>query len=77
MQWIVNTLQEFWGVGTRYSVTTDAQPHEANFFKLDCSRARDLLQFQPVWTLEETLETIVNWYKAFNNGHDMRSEAKR
>ena len=75
VQWIVNTMQELWGEGAKYSVTKDPQPHEATFLKLDCSRAKDLLQWQPVWTLEETLDTIVHWYKAFNNGQDMRSQA--
>lgn len=75
VQWIVNTMQKLWGEGAGYSVTTSPQPHEATFLKLDCSKARDLLQWQPVWSLEETLETIVHWYKVFNAGEDMRTHA--
>lgn len=75
VQWIVNTMQTLWGEGADYSITSEPQPHEATFLKLDCSRARDLLQWRSVWTLEETLETIVQWYKAFNNSDDMRAQA--
>jgi len=75
VNWIVNTMQKLWGEGASYSITDAPQPHEATFLKLDCSRARDLLQWQPAWGLEHTLGTIVNWYRAYGRGDDMRAVA--
>lgn len=75
VEWIVNTMQALWGEGASYSITDQPQPHEATFLKLDCSRARDLLNWQPVWSLEDTLNTIVDWYQAFKQEENMRSVA--
>jgi len=41
--------------------------------RLDCSKARAQLGWHQVWTLETTLEKIVDWYKAFRDGKDVRA----
>ncbi|MCW3480612.1 CDP-glucose 4,6-dehydratase [Neisseriaceae bacterium JH1-16] len=38
-------------------------PHEANLLYLDSSLARQRLGWQPVWSLEETLEQTASWYQ--------------
>ncbi len=75
VSWIVTKMQELWGDGAHWSITNTPQPHEATFLKLDCSRARDLLHWHPVWTLTESLEIIVDWYQAFNRNENMRTHA--
>jgi nucleoside-diphosphate-sugar epimerase len=49
-----------------------AQPHEAQTLRLDSSRAREQLGWRPLWDLERALESIVDWYRAFASGEDMR-----
>jgi CDP-glucose 4,6-dehydratase len=52
----------------------DEQPqlHEANYLKLDSSKARTQLGWQPRWNLETALEKIVGWHQAWHNKKDMR-----
>ena len=49
-----------------------SQLHEANYLKLDSSKARSRLSWQPKWDLETALEKIMNWHHAWHNKKDMR-----
>lgn len=39
----------------------DGGPHEANFLKLDCSKAKTAFGWKPVWNVETTMKKIVEW----------------
>lgn len=41
------------------------QPHEAGLLKLDCSKARTKLDWQPGWDVSQTLEKTATWYKTY------------
>ena len=41
-------------------------PHEAHFLKLDASKARACLNWQPVLPLHQALDWIIEWYRAFH-----------
>jgi CDP-glucose 4,6-dehydratase len=45
--------------------TVPDQAHEAGMLKLDCSKARAMLQWAPVWNRETAVEKTVLWYKSF------------
>ena len=51
---------------------TNVNPHEADFLKLDISKAKEKLNWKPVWELNKSLERIVYWHKAWKNNEDMR-----
>jgi CDP-glucose 4,6-dehydratase len=53
----------------------DAVPgvHEAHLLRLDCSKARSILGWQPGWTLAIALNKIVSWHKAVEAGEDART----
>lgn len=70
---IVNQLTQLWGDGAEWFLSQDVHPHEAHYLKLDCSKARMRLNWQPVWSLETTLEKIVSWQKAWLNGEDIKA----
>ena len=73
VNWIADKMAGMWGEGARWELFGDeAQPHEATYLKLDISRARTYLNWQPTWMLSETLERIVNWQKAFLGGASAR-----
>ena len=72
VEWITQTICELWGEKATYEVDTNPQPHEANYLKLDCSKAKALLDWYPIWNIHQTLESIVDWSKAFIRGDDMR-----
>ena len=40
-------------------------PYEAGFLKLDCSKAHSKLKWRPVWDIKKTLSMTARWYKGF------------
>lgn len=60
-----------WGDGARWQLDGADHPHEAHFLKLDCSKAKAQLGWQPVLELAPTIEKTVHWYKAWLGGTDM------
>jgi CDP-glucose 4,6-dehydratase len=40
-------------------------PHEAGILRLDCAKARDALQWRPVWNTEQTFRRTARWYRDF------------
>lgn len=68
---MVGMLCELWGNGAFWRTEGATGVHEANFLKLDCSKARYRLGWKPRWTIQEALEKTVEWYKAFYRQEDM------
>ena len=73
VQWILEKMVKFWGEGARYEWDKSEQPHEANFLKLDCSKATSRLKWHPQWRLADTLEKIVHWHRSWLQGADMQT----
>jgi CDP-glucose 4,6-dehydratase len=72
VRWIVDQLANHWGKDASWTHDHDVNLHEAHFLKLDCSKARYLLNWKPKWSLSQTLGHIINWHKAYLNKSDMR-----
>ncbi len=72
VEWITATICKLWGNGASFSIDTNPQPHEANYLKLDCSKAKAELDWSPKWNIETSLKTIVDWNKAFIRGENIR-----
>ncbi|MES2128351.1 MAG: CDP-glucose 4,6-dehydratase [Pseudomonadota bacterium] len=70
--WIIERLCQVWGDGASWALDANPQPHEATYLKLDCSKAKARLQWQPRWNLGQTIEQIVEWHKAHARGANMR-----
>jgi len=76
VQWIVEKLTQSWGDGAAWHVDGGTHPHEAHYLKLDCSKARAALGWQPRWNLSQALQAIIVWHKAHSapqGGDDMRA----
>ena len=71
VEWITKTLCELWGDGASYSIDLNPHPHEANYLKLDCSKAKAELGWMPKWNIEKALSSIVNWNKAHLDNEDI------
>jgi CDP-glucose 4,6-dehydratase len=72
VEWIANTFCNLWGKGASFSIDRDPQPHEANYLKLDCSKAKVELSWTPKWNIVTALESIVAWHKAYLAGENIR-----
>ncbi|MDX8386444.1 MAG: CDP-glucose 4,6-dehydratase [Gallionella sp.] len=72
VQWIVEQLTQKWGDGASWQTDKGDHPHEAHYLKLDCSKAKMKLDWQPRWHLGQALEMIVDWQRAWLAKEDMR-----
>lgn len=72
VSWIVEELRRRWG-GRPAWRHEPAPLHEAQYLKLDSSRARQRLGWRPVVRLEAALDSIVEWHEAHAAGEDMRA----
>ena len=72
VQWLVEKLVQYWGNDASWFLSEGEHPHEAHYLKLDCSKAKMRLNWQPIWGLEETLGRIVDWQKAWMSGKDIK-----
>ena len=73
VQWILDKMVHFWGKGAYYEIDKSQQPHEANFLKLDCSKATTRLKWHPQWRLEYNLEKITTWHRAWLDRKNMKN----
>ena len=72
VQWIVEHLCESWDKKATWTLQPGDHPHEANFLKLDISKARQRLQWTPRWSLQTSLTNITEWHKAWLAGRNMQ-----
>ena len=73
VQWIVEQLAARWGRGARWELDVGTHPYEANYLKLDISKARARLGWQPSWRLADALQHIVTWHQAWLDKQDVRA----
>jgi CDP-glucose 4,6-dehydratase len=64
--WIVEQMALLWGDGAGFTRDARRHPHEAGWLKLDCSKARALLEWAPRLNLKEAIAWTVDWYKAYH-----------
>lgn len=73
VEWIISQLANKWGEGASFMVdTSSTNLHEADFLKLDCSKAKMQLGWKPQWDTVETIKRICCWHKAHLNGQNMK-----
>ena len=73
VEWIAQRLCMLWGKNAKYVIDSGQHPHEATYLKLDCSKAKNYLGWQPSWDLEYTLEKIVEWERQYQAKCNMRT----
>lgn len=72
VQWIVEQLALCWGNGVTWQQDICPHPHEANFLKLDISKAKARLDWTPTWNLDIALQKIIQWHRAWLAQADMK-----
>ncbi len=73
---VLERLRELWGPGISWRLDDSAHPHEAKYLKLDCTKAKRELGWEPRWNLNSALEATVRWYKAHQAHQDVRAVAQ-
>jgi CDP-glucose 4,6-dehydratase len=77
VSWIVEQLGKLWGTKTTWKELPQPYPHEANYLKLDCSKARQKLKWAPKLNLYTTLQWVVEWYQGCNNNENIETLTKK
>lgn len=72
VSWVADQLVQAWGEGASWVRDAAGHPSEAQMLKLDVSKAQVCLGWRPVLALQQALEWIVEWYRAFQSGGDVR-----
>lgn len=64
---IVNGVIDKWGKGTWETVNNEKSYHEANTLRIDSSKAQTLLEWKPIWGIDELLDKTIEWYKNYRS----------
>jgi CDP-glucose 4,6-dehydratase len=71
VQWIVEKICRLLPENPGYTIDEGPHPHEANYLKLDCSKAHHELGWWPRWSVDTALQKTVQWYQAYRGHEDM------
>ena len=77
VRWIADRLAQQWGGGAGWRLSGESHPHEAYSLKLDPSKAATKLGYRPRTDLGTALDLIVEWYKTWAAGGDVRAASDR
>ena len=72
VSWIIERMAEM-RKDINWQCDEAPQLHEANLLKLDSSKARRQLNWQPLWQLQTALQKTLEWHEAWRNAEDMRA----
>ena len=72
VDWILDKMISKWP-DSSWRLDTNSNPHEADFLKLDISKAKLKIGWNPIWELNYTLGRIVTWHQAWLNKEDMQA----
>jgi CDP-glucose 4,6-dehydratase len=73
VSFIADEMTRLWGNRASWHLDGAAHPREAFSLKLDTSKSRTLLDWQPAVNLSRALEWIVDWYRASVDDSNLRS----
>jgi len=71
---IIRRSKEYWPKVESRVVVLDKAPHEARSLTLDCSKARLVLGWSPVWDFNAALERTIAWYREYYSTKKVLSE---
>jgi len=71
VSYILDRMIEKWP-GTGWKLDEGFIPHEAEFLKLDISKAQSRLGWKPIWGLDQALDRIIVWHQAWLEKKDMQ-----
>jgi len=73
---IANKLAQMWGNGAAWARDPEAGAHETHYLRLDASKARTELGWEPKLKIETALEWTMAWYRAWRQRENMAEFTK-
>ena len=68
---IVRQARHQWDAISYQELPAEINPHEAHFLSLDCTKADQQLNWQPVWNTATALAYTIHWYKAYTQNQQI------
>jgi len=72
---LLKRLAARWGSGARWHADALPQPHEASLLRLDSTKARQRLDWKPVWDVDDAIGRTIDWHRAWAAGADMKARS--
>lgn len=70
---ILDQIKQYWSQ-VKFDIQLDNNaPHEANQLKLDFSKARNKLNWRPVWNIQQAIQKTILWYRKYYLNHTVNS----
>lgn len=64
---ITNLVIQNWKKGSWHNQSEKNAPYETSILKLDISKAKNFLKWEPVWKIEEAVRKTLDWYKSYKD----------
>lgn len=77
VEWLVQKICAKLGGDAGYKIDRGEHPHEANYLRLDCSKAASLLNWRPKWNLERAIDSIIEWIEVYKAKGELRAVCER
>jgi CDP-glucose 4,6-dehydratase len=72
VSWISDAMVRLWSEDAAWKLDSTSHPHEAHALRLETSKAATELHWQPALPLAGALEWIVEWYRGYRDGVNLR-----
>ena len=73
VSYILDKMVKLWGEGAGWEEDKSVNLHEARLLKLDCSKAKTLLKWEPQWSIDYSLQKIVEWHQDWLQARNMNA----
>lgn len=71
---VAQIAARLWGGNASMKLDSSADhPHEAGLLRLDITRARNELGWQPCWSVEQAIKVTVDWHRKWLDQQDMHA----
>ena len=72
VSWVAKKLLKLWNTDIKLDYTKEKFNHEEKILKLDCTKVKEKLGWHPKMNLEVGLKFVVEWYKQYELGNNMK-----
>lgn len=77
VSFILERIKQIWDEDVHWQIADGEHPHETNILKLDSTKAKNELGWQPKLNLENAVKLTADWYRDFSNKADLREVTQK
>jgi CDP-glucose 4,6-dehydratase len=69
---ILKKAQKSWGPDAAWTINDQSHYKESHILSINSDKAKSLLDWRRIWSLDDTIHATITWYKKQISGADMR-----